>query len=153
MSKLKYRRANSNDLVAIVTLLINDSLGKDRECLTQELDSRYLEAFKKIDADPNQYLMIVEIDNVIVGTCHTSLLHSLTFKGSTRLQIEAVRIKDEYRGQGIGEHMISEAIRHGKINGASIIQLTTNKERSDAQRFYERIGFKATHAGMKLYLD
>lgn len=150
---LNIRRANVEDLIGIIALLINDELGKSRECLTPELDSRYLEAFNKINNDPNQYLMVVELDNFTVGSCHATLIPSLTFTGSTRLQIEAVRIKEDYRGRGIGEEMISEAIRYGKSNGASIIQLTTNKQRPSALRFYEKLGFKPTHVGMKLYLD
>ncbi|WP_419421222.1 GNAT family N-acetyltransferase (plasmid) [Legionella sp. D16C41] len=77
---------------------------------------------------------------------------SLTFTGATRLQIEAVRIHNKYRGQGIGKKMISEAIKHGINHGASIIQLTTNKQRKNAINFYQDLGFKATHEGMELYL-
>lgn len=151
--ELKYRRATVDDLTDIVTLLSNDELGKSRECLTQPLDSRYLESFYKINNDPNQYLMVAELDNIIIGTCHSTLIPSLTFTGSTRLQIEAVRIKDDYRRRGVGEEMINEVIRYGKNQGASIIQLTTNKQRSEAILFYQRLGFKPTHEGMKLYLD
>ena len=150
---LKYRRANVEDLVDIVALLINDELGKNRERLTPELDSRYLDAFNRINNDQNQYLMVVELDNITIGTCHATSIPSLTFTGSTRLQIEAVRINKDYRGRGIGEAMISEVIRHGKNSGASIIQLTTNKQRPDALLFYEKLGFEASHEGMKLYLD
>lgn len=153
MKKIKYRRATANDLASIVALLSNDDLGKDRECLEKELDSRYQEAFNKINEDRNQYLMVGELDNVLVGTCHTTLIPSLTFKGSTRLQIEAVRIRYDFRGQGIGQEMILEAIKHGRLNGATIIQLTTNKKRAKAVKFYEKIGFEASHEGMKLYID
>lgn len=151
--KLKHRKAKINDLEAIVSLLIQDDLGKSREVLSEQLNPRYIEAFEKIDADPNQYLMAVELDDKIVGTCHLTLIPSLTFTGSTRLQIEAVRVHPDARGKKIGEWMIKEAIHHGQEHDASIIQLTTNKQRTDALRFYEKLDFTATHEGMKLYLD
>jgi len=151
--KLTYRKANINDLKIIVSLLLEDELGQAREHLGQKLDDRYLEAFDKIDADPNQYLMVVENGLEIVATCHLTIIPSLSFKGSTRMQIEEVRVAEKYRGQKIGQWMINVAIEYGKSNGASIIQLTTNKKRMDAKRFYEQLDFEATHEGMKLYLE
>ena len=97
--------------------------------------------------------MVVEIeDRHIVATCHLSIMPSLTFKGSTRMQIEAVRVAEKYRGNKIGEWMIKAAIQYGQEKGATIIQLTTNKKRLRAKSFYENIGFVPTHEGMKLYL-
>lgn len=150
---LKYRKATIHDLPIIVSLLQDDELGQTREIKKSELDQRYITAFEKIDKDTNQYLMIVESNEEIVGTCHLTIMPSLTLIGSTRLQIEAVRVLQKYRGQKIGEWMIKEAISYGKSQGASVIQLTTNKKRLKAKNFYEKLGFEASHEGMKLYLE
>jgi len=149
---LTHRKATLNDLGAIINLLFEDDLGQEREFKSSELDKRYIEAFQKIDGDPNQYLMVVEKVCEIVGTCHLTIMPSLTFIGSTRMQIEAVRVIKKYRGQKIGERMIQEAIEYGKSKGASITQLTTNKQRTSAKHFYEKLGFEASHEGMKMYL-
>ncbi|MEM9243963.1 MAG: GNAT family N-acetyltransferase [Pseudomonadota bacterium] len=151
--KLTQRKANIHDLPAIIWLLQQDEFGKTREQASENIDQRYLEAFDKINNDPNQYLMVVEMDNQIIGTCHLTILPSLTFTGATRMQIEAVRVRAQYRGQNIGAWMINEAIDYGKANGATIIQLTSNKQRQEAIKFYKKLGFKATHQGMKLYLQ
>lgn len=150
-----FRKAKSSDLVDIILLLAQDSLGAKREDIRAEgINERYNVAFDYIDSDPNQYLMVAESnEGIIIGTCHITIMASLTFMGATRMQIEAVRIHPDFRGQKIGEMMIQEAIRYGQTKGAEIVQLTTNKERSDAIRFYERLGFKATHEGMKMYLQ
>jgi N-acetylglutamate synthase-like GNAT family acetyltransferase len=150
--QLKHRKAKFDDLRNIISLLLEDELGQTREHLTEELDNNYIKAFKKIDSDPNQYLMIVEQDKEIIGTCHLTIMPSLTFKGSTRMQIEAVRIAANFRGQKLGEWMMQVAFDYAKSKGASIIQLTTNKKRPRAKQFYERLGFEASHEGMKLYL-
>ena len=150
---LIHRRAKLSDLKEIVALLSDDKLGQTREQSCDEIAQSYLDAFTKIDSDPNQYLMVLESDERIIGTCHLTLIPSLTFSGSTRLQIEAVRVHSSARGQNIGQQMIELAINWGMKHGAKIIQLTTNKERPDAIRFYGKLGFKATHEGMKLYLE
>ena len=147
-----HRRAKIDDLKEIVSLLADDKLGRTREQAGSEVAQEYLDAFAKIDSDPNQYLMVLENDFEVIGTCHLTLMPSLTFSGSTRLQIEAVRVDRRIRGQNLGQQMIEFAINWGKEYGATIIQLTTNKERPDAFRFYEELVFKATHEGMKLYL-
>ena len=153
MAKLTYRKADENDVQTIVSLLLQDELGKMREVRSEKLDQRYIKAFKKINNDPNQYLMVAELEDKIVGTCHLTIMPSLTFIGTTRIQIEAVRIHKLYRGQKIGEWMIKEAINYGKSKDAAIIQLATNKQRQDALKFYKKLGFEATHEGMKLYLE
>lgn len=150
---LTHRKATINDLRAIINLLLEDDLGHIRESKSPELDQRYIDAFHKINYDPNQYLMVVENDRELVGTCHLTIMPSLTFTGQTRMQIEAVRVLKKYRGQKIGEWMMQEAIKYGKSRGASIIQLTTNKQRTKAKHFYEKLGFIASHEGMKLYLE
>jgi len=146
------RKAKLEDLPKIVNLLLEDELGNARESKAKELDARYIDAFHKIDNDPNQYLMVVEKDDEIIGTCHLTIMPSLTFIGSTRMQIEAVRVAAKYRGQKIGSWMFEKAISYAKENDASIIQLTTNKKRPKAKHFYEQLGFEASHEGMKLYI-
>lgn len=123
-----------------------------REQLGDAVDKRYIDAFYRIDADPNQYLMLVCLHDKIVGTCHLTIMPSLTFIGSTRMQIEAVRVSANYRGQKIGGWMMQAVFEFAKSNHVSMIQLTTNKQRPRAKQFYERLGFEATHEGMKLYL-
>lgn len=150
--KFEHRKATINDLRTIVNLLLEDDLGKTRESIASEIDQRYIDAFHKIDIDPNQYLMVFENDQEIVATCHLTLMPSLTFVGSARIQIEAVRVLEEYRGQKIGEFMINTAISYGKSQGAKLVQLTTNKKRLRAKNFYEKLGFEASHEGMKLNL-
>ena len=96
--------------------------------------------------------MFVESDKEIVATCHLTIMPSLTFTGSTRMQIEAVRVTEKHRGHKIGEWMMNTSISYAKSKGASILQLTTNKKRPRAKNFYEKMGFEASHEGMKLYL-
>ena len=147
---LTYRKALLSDLEKIVELYLEDDFGSTRE---ENYDlAPYKKAFEMIDADPQQYLMVALQRNEMVGTCHLTIMPSLTFKGTTRMQIEAVRVSEKCRGQGIGELIIKEAISYGKIHGAGLIQLTTNKKRDRAKKFYEKLGFEATHEGMKLYL-
>ena len=147
-----FRRAKQNDLEDIIYLLADDELGKQREQLAETIPSNYQTAFKRIDVDPNQFLMVVEASDIIVGTCHLTLMPSLTFQGGLRMNIEAVRVATSCRGQGVGEWMINQALSLGRKEGCNIVQLTTNKERVDAKRFYEKLGFKATHEGMKMFL-
>lgn len=145
------RRARESDLFHIVELIADDELGSSREILSEKLDNRYLNAFHKIDKDENQYLAVVEYNGEIVATFQMTLIPYLTFIGSTRMQIENVHVSGKYRGAGIGEWMMKRAIEYGKSHGATIIQLTTNKKRSRARKFYEKLGFEASHEGMKLY--
>lgn len=151
--KLIFKRAKMENLRRIIELLIDDELGRTREELGNSLDPRYIKAFEKINEDPHQHLMVVERGGEIVGTCHLTLMPSLSFKGSMRLNIEAVHVAQHCRGQGIGTWMMRQAIEYGKSLGASIVQLTTNKKRLRAKAFYERLGFHATHEGMKLMLE
>lgn len=152
MNNLLHRKATLDDLPMIVALLLDDVLGQNREANAEKIDQRYIDAFSRIDIDPNQYLMVVTSNDEIVGTCHLTLIPSLTFIGSTRLQIEAVRVSANHRGQKVGEWMMREVFKFATLKGASIIQLTTNKERLRAVGFYERMGFEATHEGMKYYV-
>jgi N-acetylglutamate synthase-like GNAT family acetyltransferase len=148
-----HRKARIADLPHLIELLLEDELGATRESRSAELDENYIKAFHKIDSDPNQYLMVVENGDEIIATCHLTIMPSLTFIGSTRMQIEAVRVARQYRGQKIGSWMFNQAIAYAKQHDVSIIQLTTNKKRPQAKHFYEQLGFEASHEGMKMYLD
>lgn len=149
---LTHRKAKLEDLPRLIELLLEDELGATREHKSATLDEKYVKAFYKIDPDPNQYLMVVEKGDEIIGTCHLTIMPSLTFIGSTRMQIEAVRVASKYRGQKIGGWMFDQAILYAKELQVSIIQLTTNKKRHKAKHFYEKLGFEASHEGLKLYL-
>lgn len=150
---LTVRKATFEDLPRIVELLVDDDLGQTRELNQESIASSYVKAFMKIDSDPNQYLMVVISHTQLVGTCHLTLLPSLTYTGSMRMQIEAVRIAKDYRGQKIGEWMMQQAFDYAKKHDVKIIQLTTNKHRPKAKKFYERLGFQPTHEGMKCFLE
>lgn len=152
MHKILFRRANKQDLYSIVALLSDDELGKDREHISDNLSERYSKAFSDINRDSNQYLVVGELDGEVVATCHLTVMPSLTFHGSKRMQIEAVRVSAHHRGHNIGREMIEHAISYAKDNDVEIVQLSTNKKRVVALKFYESIGFKNTHEGMKLYL-
>lgn len=151
-SSLTHRKATRQDLPYIIALLQDDALGQTRESTFDLLEKSYIRAFDLISNDPNHYLMVVERNQEILATCHLTLMPSLTFKGATRLQIEAVRVNESCRGQKIGTWMMTQVMQYAKQQGASIIQLTTNKSRLKAIKFYENLGFEASHEGMKIYL-
>jgi ribosomal protein S18 acetylase RimI-like enzyme len=133
--------------------LADDELGYRRETpILNDIAAGYRVAFEEICLDPNQALMVVEEDGKILGTCHLTYMPSLTFQGAKRMNIEAVRIDRSSRNRGIGEWMIRKAIEIAKSKKCKIVQLATNKKRADAKRFYEKLGFEASHEGMKLYL-
>lgn len=150
---LHFRQATLADIPFIVQLLANDKLGQLREHYTDPLPACYYDAYQTIAADPNQELMVVENDNQeIIGTLQLSFIQYLTYQGGIRAQIEAVRIRDDNRGEGIGQKLFEWAIHRARERGAHLLQLTTDKKRPDALRFYEKLGFIASHEGMKLQL-
>lgn len=144
------RPAAKADLPAILALLADDQLGAVRES-ADDL-SPYERAFDAIDADPAHLLVVGELGGSVVATFQLSYLPGLSRKGSWRAQIEAVRVSSALRGQGVGALMVDWAIGHARARGCTLIQLTTDKSRTAAHRFYERLGFKASHEGMKLTL-
>lgn len=150
MCELHFRRATAADLGAIVALLADDVLGASRENASPTVADCYLAAFAEIDADPNQFLCVVEDGQQIVGTLQLTFIPGLSRNGSKRGQIEAVRITKDRRGGKLGEAMFAWAIKKCRAKGCSLVQLTTDKARSDAHRFYERLGFEPTHTGYKL---
>ena len=144
-----FRRAVSTDVDAIVRMLADDPLGARREAPG---DPSYLRAFAEIDADPNQLLVVAETGGEVVATMQLSFIPGLSRRGMTRCQIEAVRVRDDQRGSGLGEMMIRWAVERARARGCGLVQLTTDATRADARRFYERIGFTPSHVGMKLAL-
>ncbi len=149
MTGYAIRRATAADLPAIVALLADDALGKTREAPG---DPCYAEAFAAIEADPNQLLAVVEEGGEIVGCLLLSFIPGLSLKGMRRGQIESVRIAAARRGGGLGRKMIEWAIDECRRRGCGLVQLTMNKTRKDALRFYQSLGFEATHEGFKLML-
>ena len=148
----RIRLATRTDLDSIVSLLANDPLGATRERATDPLPESYLRAFAEIEADSRNELVLAEADGEIVGTLQLTFLPSLTYQGGTRGQIEAVRVAEHRRGEGVGAQLIRWAIARAEDRGCHPVQLTTDKSRADAKRFYEELGFRSTHEGMKLWL-
>ncbi|ASN22625.1 GNAT family N-acetyltransferase [Arthrobacter sp. YN] len=144
------RRATKADLPRILALLADDQLGATRENIDDS--APYEQAFDAIDADPAHLLVVGELAGEVVATFQLSYLPGLSRKGSWRAQIEAVRVSDVLRGQGVGALMIEWALEQARERGCSLVQLTTDKSRTAAHRFYERLGFVASHEGMKLTL-
>lgn len=150
MDDVTIRRAGAEDLPAIVALLADDALGATREDPSIPLNPRYLQAFEAIDRDSNQLLAVVERAGAVTGCMQLSFLPGLSRLGAWRGQIEGVRVAASERGSGVGAAMMDWAIQRCRERGCEIVQLTTDKSRTDAHRFYERLGFRATHEGMKL---
>lgn len=151
MNNIIFRKAKREDVSSIVQMLAEDALGKTRENYTTPLPQSYYDAFEKINKDENQHLTIVEKDKEIIGVFQLTFIPYLTYQGSLRAQIEGVRIKTSYRGLGLGEKMFLWAIEKSKKEGAHLLQLTTDKKRPDAVRFYKKLGFVDSHEGMKLH--
>ncbi len=153
MAQLHYRKAVSSDVPAIIALLADDVLGTTREQVGPAVDARYESAFAEIDADANQYLCVVEYGDAIVGTLQLTFIRGLSRTGALRGQVEAVRVAADRRSERIGEAMFRWAIEECRARGCSIVHLTTDRSRSDAHRFYDRLGFRDTHLGYKLTLE
>ncbi|MBO9331062.1 GNAT family acetyltransferase [Achromobacter sp. HZ01] len=150
--QLVFRRARLADLPAIVAMLADDELGAARENPSLPLDPRYTAAFGAIAQDCNQFLAVLERDGSVVGCLQLSFIPGLSRLGQWRGQIESVRIASSARGAGLGRAMFEWAIEQCRVQGCSLVQLTTDRARPDARRFYESLGFKASHDGMKLSL-
>ncbi|MTI29951.1 GNAT family N-acetyltransferase [Xanthovirga aplysinae] len=151
---MKFRKATENDVSKIVAMVADDELGKTRENFQIPLPKEYLEAFKEINSDKNQELIVVENENFeIIGTLQLSFIQYLTYQGGIRAQIEAVRIRKDQRGIGLGKMMFEWAIKRAKERNAHLLQLTTDKNRPKAIKFYENLGFKKSHEGMKMHFE
>ncbi|MFY1585986.1 GNAT family N-acetyltransferase [Micromonospora sp. WMMD734] len=144
------REAVRADLPAILALLADDVLGRAREHHT--VDAAYERAFDAITADPRNQQLVAERDGEVVGCFQLTYIPGLGRHGAERALVEAVRVRADLRGQGVGEAMMSWAIDRARERGCGLVQLTTDKSRADAHRFYRRLGFVASHEGMKLPL-
>ncbi|WP_286902169.1 GNAT family N-acetyltransferase [Thermocrispum sp.] len=144
------RRAVADDVPEIVALLADDSLGAKRE--SPDDLTPYQVAFKAVDADPNQLLVVVEHEGAVVGTAQLSYIPGLSRRGALRAQIEGVRVRSDQHGTGLGERMMRWLIDTARERGADVVQLTSDVSREGAHRFYQRLGFQPTHVGFKMAL-
>ena len=151
--ELRFRLACVDDLDDIVRMLADDFLGSGREKIDGNLSENYIRAFREIENDPTNELIVAELDGNVVGTFQLTYTPSLSFQGSKRCTIESVRVDAKLRGHGIGRKMMLWAIERAKENGCIFTQLATHSSRKNAHRFYEQLGFRATHIGMKFKLE
>ncbi|MFJ3584470.1 GNAT family N-acetyltransferase [Streptomyces sp. NPDC090127] len=150
MSDLEIRRATAADLPDIVAMLADDLLGAQRE--SPDDLTPYATAFQRLAQDPQQHLMVAVRGDTVVGTLQLTVIPGLSRRGSTRSLIEGVRIPAQERGSGLGTRLIEWAIEESRRQHCQLVQLTSDATRTDAHRFYERLGFEASHLGFKMNL-
>ncbi|NEC64255.1 GNAT family N-acetyltransferase [Streptomyces sp. SID9727] len=150
MSDLDIRRATADDLAEIVALLADDPLGARRE--SPDDLAPYRAALRRLAEDPNQHMMVAAREDRVVGTLQLTVIPGLSRRGSTRSVIEGVRVHADERGSGLGTRLIQWAVDESRRQGCQLVQLTSDVSRTDAHRFYERLGFVASHVGFKLAL-
>ncbi|MER8068388.1 GNAT family N-acetyltransferase [Streptomyces sp. NPDC094034] len=148
MSDLHIRPAAHDDIPAIAAMLADDPLGAQRE--SPDDLTPYTEAYERLARDPNQHVMVAELDGRIIGTLQLTIVPGLSRRGATRSIIEAVRVHADARGSGLGTRFIEWAVDESRRQGCQLIQLTSDASRTDAHRFYERLGFTASHVGFKM---
>ncbi|MGM1058605.1 GNAT family N-acetyltransferase [Saccharothrix sp. Mg75] len=145
------RRATAEDVPSIVALLADDPLGARREDPADL--TPYLDAFALLDAAAHEVLVVAEDDGQVVGTLQLTVLRGLSRRAATRAQVEGVRVASAARRRGLGELLVRWAVAEARDRGCSVVQLTSDKSRADAHRFYERLGFTASHEGFKQALS
>jgi GNAT superfamily N-acetyltransferase len=148
---LSTRRASLSDLPRLLQLLADDTLGKNREAV-ESSEACYVQAFNAIDSDANQYLLVCELDGKVIAMLQLTFIPGLSRRGALRANIEAVRVDSALRGQGIGGWIIRKAIQLALERDCGLVQLTSDKSRTEAHRFYTRLGFVGSHEGFKLKL-
>jgi ribosomal protein S18 acetylase RimI-like enzyme len=150
-SSVTLRRARRDDVGAIVAMLADDHLGRGRERLEDPLPSSYFRAFDAVDGNPNFQLMVAaDADDAVVGCLQLCIMPGLSSQGASRALIEDVRVATHCRGRGIGEQMVRWAIAEARAKECKLVELLTHNSRVDAQRFYVRLGFQASHVGMTI---
>jgi len=151
---VEFRRARREDVPAIVALLAQDAIAVSRESFVagKDLPDEYWQAFEAIDDAAHDFLAVIDDGGEIVGTLQLTFVRSLSRRGAARAIIESVRVRADLRGQGLGQKFVVWAIDRARSRGCRVVQLTTDKRRTDAHRFYAKLGFAATHEGMKLEL-
>ncbi|MDQ1037454.1 GNAT superfamily N-acetyltransferase [Streptomyces sp. V3I8] len=150
MGDLEIRRAVADDVPAIVAMLADDPLGAQRE--SPDDLAPYLTALERLTGDPNQHLVVAVREDRVVGTLQLTVVPGLARRGATRAIIEAVRVHADERGSGLGTRFVEWAVDQARAEGCQLVQLTSDATRTDAHRFYERLGFTASHVGFKLQL-
>lgn len=152
MNDLVFRRAVSSDLAALVAMLADDMLGRQREYASEPVAACYRQAFDAINADPNQLLAVAQLNGTVVGTLQISFMPGLSHQGAWRAEIESVRVSSQARGAGLGRRLMEWAIEQCRARHCHIVQLTSDLKRIDAHRFYDQLGFSASHKGYKMTL-
>jgi len=152
MNDLKVRKIQKNDLEVIINLLADDDLGQFRETKSNVIHADYIRAFEQINSDANQYAAVFESYGEIVGCLQITFIPGFSRHGCLRGQIEGVRVSRDFRGKGYGTKMINWAISECRDRGCGMVQLTSDKKRENAIQFYEKLGFKKSHEGLKLNL-
>ncbi|GAA4238310.1 GNAT family N-acetyltransferase [Actinomadura meridiana] len=149
---MTFREATVDDLPQIVRLLADDPLGATRETPGDEIPDAYFAAFAAIEKDPNNAVIVAEVAGEVAGTLQLTFIPGLTYTGAERAQIEGVRVASSQRGRGLGQEMVTWAIDRARARGCRVVQLTTDRQRPDAIRFYQQLGFRPSHMGMKFHL-
>jgi len=147
-SSITIRRARRDDVAIIVAMLADDPLGSGRERPEDPLPPSYYEAFETLDHNPDIQLVVAEEQGAVVGCLQLCILPGLSSQGASRALIEDVRVASQRRSRGIGEHLVQWAVAEARARGCKLVELLTHSTRVDAQRFYARLGFKASHVGM-----
>jgi ribosomal protein S18 acetylase RimI-like enzyme len=148
--ELEFRAASRKDLPALVRLLADDMLGESRERPGDPLPESYGKAFDAIEQDPNNELIVAAMNGRVVGMLQLTYIPGISRQGSWRALIEAVRVDSTLRSEGVGRKLIARAIDRARERGCAMVQLTSDKQRADAIRFYQSLGFVASHEGLKL---
>jgi GNAT superfamily N-acetyltransferase len=149
---LTFRTATAGDLSQIIALLADDVFGQARNPTYDANTEAYRRAFADITTDPNNSIELAEADGQIVGCYQLTFIRGLSYTGGLRAQIESVRVVGDRRGQGIGQGLMAHALSLARARGCVLVQLTTDVRREHTRRFYERLGFTASHYGMKIWL-
>lgn len=152
MTPITFRAAIDSDLDAILAMLVDDDISRARGGIVEPVTPAVLAAFAEIQRDDNHELLVGDRDGDVVACLQLSILPGLSRGGMRRALIEAVRVRSDLRGQGIGEQLLAAAMERARTRGCAMIQLTTDLRRTAAHRFYTRLGFEASHAGMKRML-
>jgi ribosomal protein S18 acetylase RimI-like enzyme len=151
VSRIKIRPARSNDVAAIVAMLADDALGRGRERIEDPLPPSYIQALERVERDPNIQLVVAEGEGgEVVGCLQLCILPGLSSQGASRGLIEDVRVASHHRSRGIGEQLVQWAVAEARGKGCKLVELLTHNTRVDAQRFYARLGFQASHVGMTI---
>lgn len=145
---ISIRRARRDDVPAIVAMLADDHLGRARERVEDPLPAVYYDAFARVERDPNLTLVVAESEGRVVGCLQLAILPGVSSQGGVRGLLEDVRVATDCRSRGIGEQLVQWAIAEAKARGCNLVELLTHASRVDAQRFYKRLGFAASHVGM-----